>query len=655
MISDNQWKILEPIKIGNILCKNRVMMAAHSPGHVDEQRLPTDDLIYYLEERARGGVGVIVIGGTSVSQEGALVERIVVNVNDAIIPWYQKIAQAVHKYGTLVFEQLMHVGGQLDAYEESRVVAPSVIPHELCNAIPVELTIKEIERIVGDFSAAAQRTKRGGLDGIEIKCDQGFLIHQFLSPYYNRRSDKYGGDDKRRIRFLFEVMESVRGAVGHDFVVGVRVTGDSMTPGDLTLDDAVRIVQDIEKTGLVDYVHVNGGSNSSYPAYLVGHGDSTIGHMNFATAASRIKRSTNLPVIAASMITHPYEAEQLIVSGTADMVAMTRPLITEPELINKLRENRLEDIRPCVLCNQGCVGNHWKGANVHCIHNPATGRERALGVKTISQAEKKKKIAVIGGGPAGLEFARIASLRGHKVELYEKQKSVGGQVLLAAKLPWRLGLLDIAHYLERQIKELGVRIYCGVEVSVDDLIVASSDYEAIVVATGSKLYIPPTYDVESSNALTIRDMLENGIELGEHILVVSIDWRQNALAVAEWLFQQGRKVTLISRGFFVGEGLDVVTLTSYYSRLHGNVQFLPLTELEALREKRCYLRHVLSNKIQELYPIDQIIFVTGATPDTSLYLGIKDQLSNVFCVGDCVTPRGIPEAMLEANRLARRL
>lgn len=646
-------RVLEPICLGNAVCRNRIVMAAHSYGYVDEG-LPTQHLVDYLAERAKGGVALVIMGGTSISLEGSLVERVASNVDDRIVPWYRKIADVVHGHGAVVFDQLAHVGGQLDAYEGSRVVGPSAIPHEMCNAIPVELTISEIGRIIDDFAEAAYRARLGGIDGVELKCDQGFLVHQFLSPYYNRRSDKYGGTFRKRLRFLIELVGKVRTTVGNDFVVGTRITGDAISPGDLTLDDGIEIARAIEDTSDIDYIHVNGATNSTYPGYLLGHGDSSVEHANFARLARAVKEAVDLPVIASSLILDPRDAEHLIASGAADMVAMTRAHIADAEVVNKATEDRFEDIRPCVLCNQGCVGNHWAGSDVRCIHNPATGRERELGIGTLAPAKDRKTVAVIGGGPAGLEVARIAAIRGHKVELYEKQETLGGQILLAGRLPYRQGLLDIVHYLERQLRKLGVRLYRGAEVTADELMTVSSTFDIIVVATGAELYVPPIYeDVEQTSVLTIRDVLEGKAKLGDHILVVSIDWRQNALGLAEWLIQRDRRVTVASPALYVGEGLNMATLTSYYSRIQPSASILPLTNLESLKNGSARLRNVLSNEIQEVCPIDQVVFVTGAKPAADLFMSLKDRTSNVFRVGDCVAPRGIPEAMLEANRLAR--
>lgn len=649
------WNILTPIKLGSVTAKNRILMAAHSYGYVDQDGIPTQQLVDYVAERAKGGIGLVITGGTAVSIESAWGLGVAANIDDRIVPWYQRIAAAVHSYETLVFDQLMHVGGQLDASEGVLALAPSPIPHECARGLPVELDKQEIRRIINDFGNAARRVRTGGLDGVELKCDQGFLLHQFLSPYYNRRNDDYGGTFDRRIRFMLEVIQEVRTQVGSDFVVGIRITGDAMTPGDLTLDDSIKIAQSVETTKLIDYVHVNGATNSSYIGYLRNHGDSSIAPMNFASLARAIKRSIQIPVFLASNITHPQEAEYVVQTGIADMVAMTRSHIADAEIVNKIRAERIDDIRPCVQCNQGCVGNHWKGLGVRCIHNPATGREKELGIGTIVPSTTKQHIGIVGGGPAGLEAARVLAIRGHRVELFEKGKTLGGQVLFASRLPYRQGLLDIVQWLERQVRRLGVKIYEGVEVTARDLSSVEA-YDALIIATGARPYIPPIYDaVDADCKVTVEDLLQGKKELGPHVLVVDLDWRQNPLGIVELLVQKGHKVTVISTAFYIGEGLDVATIASYYSRLHPRASLLPMTDLHSLVKNTARLRHVLSNETYNLPLVDNVVFVTGAKSSSVLYSELVDKFPNVYKIGDCAVPRGISEALLDANRLARTL
>ena len=235
------WNILDPIQLGDKICRNRIIMGPHSYGYVDDNGLPTDELVAYVAERAKGGVGAIIIGGSAIFKEWDKKIRVICNQNDDIIPRYQKIANEVHKYGALVIDQLFHAGGQLKSSEGVRIVAPSAIPHERTNSIPTALSTHEIKDIVEEYASAAGRSKRGGLDGVELKCDQGYIIHQFLSPYYNRRDDDYGGTYEKRIKFLIDTILRVREVVDDDFIVGLRITGDFMTPGDLALPDIIRM------------------------------------------------------------------------------------------------------------------------------------------------------------------------------------------------------------------------------------------------------------------------------------------------------------------------------------------------------------------------------------------------------------------------------
>lgn len=649
------WKILEPIIIRKTTFPNRIIMAAHSYGYADDNGLPTQSLIDYMVERVKGGAAMVIMGATAVSPEGVItLGHITRNLSDQIIPWYKKLATEVHSHGGIVLDQLMHVGGQLRAREGVKIVAPSAIPHERSRGMPVELSKEKVEEIVQDFVNAAIRADKGGLDGVEIKCDQGLLIHQFLSPHFNRRTDSYGGSREKRMTFLMEILDGIRKNVSENFIVGIRVAGDTLTQGDITLDDTLELVKKIDNK--VDYIHVNGATNSTFRGYWINHGDSSIQQGNFSGFAKEIKKYTNTPIIAASMITHPYEAEELVRNGVADMVAMTRAHIADPEIVNKVKNDQVEEIRLCVLSNQGCVGNHYNGAKVRCIHNPSTGRERELGIGTIIKADTKKSIGIIGGGISGMEFARVAALRGHEVHLFEKNKDLGGQLLLASKFPYRQGLLEVALHLEKQINKLGVNIYRKTDVDNDQLVNISSELDDVIIATGSKLAIPENYrNFDDNSGITLQELIYSEDRLGDNFIVIDNDWRQNSLAVAEWLIQRGKSVTLVSSAYYVGDGIDVVSLTSFYARLQGLVKFLPLTEFVSIRHKVAKLRNVITNKVRTIRNVDNVVFVSGATPENKLYTDMKGRLKNLHPIGDCIFPMGIPEAILEANKLARTI
>lgn len=651
------WSILKPIKIGNSISKNRIIMGAHSYGYATKEGLPTNELDYYLEERAKGGLGIVIMGGTAVSKIGSFSGgHPTQNINNKIIKPYKRISNKIHQYGVLVFDQLLHVGGQLRNSTGIRIVGPSPVHHERTRGTPLELSTEEIYGIIKDYTLAALRARDGGLDGVEIKCDQGLLLHQFMSPYYNHRKDEYGYAQGNGIKIVLDILESIRKAIARDIVVGVKITGGSSSIRDISYDKAKTIAKNLADSGLLDYLHINGATNSTYRGYLYNHGDSSIKEANFSNLSKDIKEIVDIPVILSSMISSPETAEFLVENNYTDMVAMTRAHIADPEIIKKVQEGELEDIRPCIRCNQECVGGHHLGNPVRCIHNPATGREKELGVGTLRKVSSPKKVLIVGGGIAGLETARVAALRGFDVHLLEKQKKLGGQILVASKLPYMQGLRDISHYLEKQIMKLRVNVYLDNEVTSDKLSLFAEDMDAIVISTGSRPEIPPIYsNIEPENSLTPTDMLVDNVVIKKNILVVDVNWRQNPLAIAEWLLQRGCKVTVISSEYYVGEGINIANRASHYIRIQNSATLLPLTELVSHRDNVATVRNVLDNKLREIQPIDQVVFACGFLPNNPFRELKNTNLPKMYFVGDCVSPIGITDAILQANRLARIL
>ncbi len=652
---EKKWKILEPIKLNKFKCKNRIIMGAHSYGYADIYGLPTKKLKDYVVERAKGGVGLVIMGGTYVSSTGKIpTGNPTVNIGNEIIPKYEEISKAMHENDTLILDQFTHAGGQMRTRSGRRIVAPSPIHHERTRGIPTALSIQEISEIQNDFTMASMRAKIGGLDGIELKCDQGFLFHQFLSPYFNYRQDRYGGNLENRTNFLVETIEKIRDKVGDDLIIGVRITGNSFTKGDITLIHAIEISKILFKTQCIDYLHINGATNSSFIGYLINHGDSSIQEKNFSPFAKEIKQVVDIPVIASSMIGTPEDAEDLILNGSADLVNMTRAHIADPEIINKVKNNRLDMIRYCIRCNQECIGGHHFGNPVRCIYNPAAGREGELGIGTVKFSRKRKEILVIGGGVAGMETSKVAAERGHTVHLLEKSSVLGGQLLTIGQLPYMQGFLDIVQYYEMQLKSLGVNIYPGNKVTKNNIFDISMEMDIVVIATGSFPQIPNIYkDIKPDAAFTPTSLVQNKEKLKEHILIVDVNWQKNPLAIAEFLINNGNSVTIISSGFYIGEGTNISNLTSHYKRIYERSKFLPLTEFVSHSENIVLLRNVITNKVFEYSPIDQVVFVCGNAPNREIAETLKHMNYNHFLIGDCVSPNGIASAILEANRISR--
>jgi 2,4-dienoyl-CoA reductase-like NADH-dependent reductase (Old Yellow Enzyme family)/thioredoxin reductase len=651
---ENFENVLRPLTIKQTTFSNRIFVSAHSYGYADSDGLPTQQLIDYLAERAKGGVGLIIMGATGVSRGGWLGNNYTLSEDDRIIPKYQKIAESVHAFDTKIFDQLFHIGGQLAYDDGNRVFAPSAVPHPRTVSLPIELSQTQIRQILEDYTNAARRASLGGLDGIEITGAQGFLINEFLSPKFNRRHDIYGGSFENRMRFLVELLERIRSSVPDSFLVGYRMTADSLDDDDSSLEDASRIVRALEKYKLVDYVSVLAGLNGNYFGYWIGHGDMSIPSATFADLASYIRDQSDLPIFLASKIKDPTQAEYLIREGVADMVAMTRAHIADPEIINKIKANSVDDIRPCISCNQGCVGGSWNGTGVKCVLNAATGREGLLGIGTITKSLVTKKVVVVGGGPAGMEVARVAALRGHSVTLYERNSVLGGQLLLAKAPPFRNEFEDAISYLANQLKKLGVDIQLGVDVSAGFLNSLYAD--VIILATGAVNRLPSISIDDYSMVTTGWDVLDGTAKLGQTILIVDGDWKQHALSIAEFLANLGKSVEIITSRFYIGEGLNITNIVSFTSRLlEKGVKLTPLLSVSSINHGKVRLQHSITGEIIVRDNVDNVVFVAGLLPNNELYNLVKDKLTNLMIVGDCDYPRGLQNAVYDANVLARTI
>jgi len=611
-------------------------------------------MLYYAVERAKGGVGLIIMGATAVNQDGWHGNGYALNDSDRIIPIYRKIADSVHAYDTKIFDQLFHAGGQLGYGSGQKVWAPSAVAHSRTVSLPVELSIAQIQSIIQDYANAAKRSDIGGLDGVEIAGTQGFLVDQFVSPRFNQRQDMYGGDFDRRMRFPIEVLERVRDSVREDFVVGYRITADALEDGDLTLDDSIRIVETLESRRLIDYISVTAGVNSTLIGYWLNHGDMSVPLATFSELSATIREHTHLPVLLACKIKHPSQAEYLIERGYADMLAMTRAHIADPRIVNKVKSDAVDDICPCISCNQACVGGNFRRAGVKCVLNPATGREKGLGIGTLIRTSVKKRVIVVGGGAAGMEFARIAASRGHSVALYEQEDTLGGQLLLASVPRNRCEFEDAVNYLVRQIDKLGIDVHLGTKVTADTL--CGLDADVVVLATGA-LDRLPYVNAEDDMMLTTGWKALSGVaKLGKRVLIVDGDWRQHALSIGEHLVEHGKDVEIVTSALFVGKGLDMTNIASFASRLLDlGARLTPMLEVDRVLRNRVVLRHVLTGKIMVRDGIDNVVFVVGPVPNRKLHDQVKERLSNVITVGDCNYPRGLDNATYEAHVMARTI
>ena len=655
-MADALRSLFTPIQVGRLTLKNRIYSSGHAEAMAEGGR-PGERLARYHAAKARGGCALTIFGGSSSVHPSspAAAWKQIANHDDSIIPAYRALADAVHAHDCLVFTQLTHMGrrAQADGEETNVLVAPSQIPERVHREVPHEVEAEQIAEIVRAFGQAARRCREGGLDGIELSMAHNHLIDQFWSPLFNQRLDDYGGSLDNRLRFGFEVLHEIRRTVGRDFVVGARISGDELTRGGLTAGDMAEIARRLAASGLLDFLSIIGGGAHTYELQAA-----AVPNMSYATGvfvplAAAIKQAAPaIPILHASRIVDPAHADRLVAERQIDVVGMTRALIADPDLPRKALEGRFDDIRICVGANEGCIDRIYQGKPVTCVQNPATGREAELA--EIRAAAKAKKVVVVGGGVAGLEAARMAAVRGHRVVLFEKAGELGGQVLLAARAPERAEYAGIVRFLAAQVAKLGVGVRLAVEATPSAVLAERPD--AVVVATGSHPFVPPVPGSDGKHVVTDRDVLAGEAKVGTSVVVVDDVHTQEALSTAELLLSQGKRVEVISPLFYVGQDVGVTSIAPLYRRLFtAGVVLTPGTELRAVEGSTVIVANVYSGLERRIEGVDTVVLAAGSRSTDALYRALKGQVAELYAVGDCVAPRGVHQALLDATRVARAI
>src|SRR5215470_11925855 len=525
--------LFSPLRLGAITVPNRIVFSAHLTNLAERNR-PGPDLVAYYEERARGGAGLIITEEQSVHPTDHAYERLIRAYDDSVIPDYEELTRRIHGHGTPVVAQINHNGGQASSiYTRLPVWAPSPVADPLFREVPKEMEPADIAAVVAAYARVAGHVQAGGFDGAELQASHSSLLRQFLSPYANRRSDGYGGSVDKRARIVREVVEAVRSVVGRAFVLGIRIPGDEFIDGGLTLEHSLETVRILTRDGLLDYFNTSLGTATHTLFMVEGSMHVPPGYQLYTAAA--LREVTDLPVVGVGRIKDPVQAEEVLAAGVCDLVGMVRQQIAEPETARKAREDRVGEIRLCISCNQDCIGREGLNLEIGCIENPASGHERELAPRTLRPAARRR-VLVVGGGPAGMQCAVVAARRACQVTLCEAGQELGGQVRLAARVPNRAEFGDLVRNLEGELLRERVDVRMEARMEPDDAL--SGGWEAVVCCTGA-VPQPPAPGV-----LSVWDVL-SGATVGDRVAVVDLVGFHQATSAAEWLAERGHRVEVL--------------------------------------------------------------------------------------------------------------
>lgn len=628
-------KLFEPITINGLYLPNRIIMPAMCTEYANSDGSVSQRMIDYYAVRAQGGVGLIIVEIPYIDKYSKAFPHMFGLYDDKLIPGLKKLSQAIHDNGGKAALQLAHVGRRASSkLTFAPAIGPSAIPAVGCE-VPRELTASQVKDVIKSFDEAARRAVVSGFDAVEIHMAHGYIINQFLSPYSNHRTDEYGGSLENRARFAVEIVEAVRRTVGPSFPIFCKITGSEFVDEGIDMKMCKEYVRILEKAG-IDAVTVSGGILES-GEYIVQ--PMAVPRGCHVERAREVKKSAAIPVIAIGRINKPFLAEEILQNGDADMVAIGRGLIADPEFPKKALEMRFDDIRPCIACNQGCTDRLYKNVDISCLTNPLAGKE---GEKAIEKAQESKTVAVIGGGPAGLTAASTAAKRGHNVILYDKQDKMGGLLQYAAVPPHKSEIAEFVKYLEHDARQSGVKIITNKEVTAFELENIKPD--AVILATGSKPIIPKGF--EPANYLTAEECL-NGSGKVESPCVI-IGGGLVGCETAHYLAEKGIEVTVL-------EMLDDFALDMgnrprkmlLQKLLDLGVDMLSLAKVLKIGED--YLEIERYGLHQTIRDVKSVIMAAGYEANRSMELEAACQRLNIpyYSAGDCIKARKAIEAVHE--------
>lgn len=657
--------VLAPLTLRNVTLKNRVVRTAHGsligsfePGGIGP------GFIGYHEARAKGGVGLSILEICSVHPSCAAPLQV---FNPGLPDGYKRLIDAIKPHGMALMQQLWHAGHSGRTLDGSPPWSASDIPSPVVGVVPTPMTKTMIDDVIAGYAKGAAIARTCGLEGVEVHAAHTYLPQQFLSPVLNRREDEYGGSLENRMRFLMEVLTAVRAELGPDLALSIRLSTDGMANA-MTEEENRRVLARVEASGLIDFINFSTGSYFSMPAMIAPMSEPT--GYQLPTAAS-MGADTRLPRLVTGRFRTLEEADQVIRLKQAELVSLVRATIADPNLVRKTLEGREDDVRPCIACNQACVGNINRGGiggmiPMSCAVNPTTSKEATFRDDEFEPAARPQRALVVGGGPAGLEAARVLALRGHKVTLAEAQKTVGGQLNFAKRAPFRHTIGDISDWLENQVLKLGVEIQLNTFVETSTIEAAAPDI--VVIATGStprmdgvSLLDPsiPTEGVGQGHVLSSHDFMAGPAEpITGHAIVADDVGHYEAVAVAETMLARGAaSVTLVTRLNAMAPQLDfAMTAEPAKRRLYASGRFrvIPNAGLHVIGNGSVRIGTVFGTQTETL-DAALVVLISFNRCNRDLFDDLSTRHPNIHLIGDALAPRYVESAIRDANFLARAL
>jgi N-methyl-L-proline demethylase len=676
-MSTSNDPLLQPFQLRHLTLRNRIMTTSHEPAY-PEEGMPKARYRAYHAARAKGGVALTMTAGSAaVSRDSPPVFNNILVYKDEVVPYMKDLADACHEHGAAVMIQLTHLGRRTrwDKAFWLPVVSPSHHKEAAHRAFPKKAEEWDIARIITDYADAAERMKAAGLDGIELQA-YGHLMDQFWSPLTNELEEPYGGPLENRLRFTFDVLSAVRKRVGADFIVGVRYTADEALEGGLNKEDGLEISRRLKDSGMVDFLNIVRGhidTDAGLTDLIPIQGMPSAPHLDFS---GEIRAATRFPTFHAARIQDVATARHAIATGKVDMIGMTRAHMTDPDIVRKIIEKREDDIRPCVGANY-CLDRIYQGGSAYCIHNAATGRELSM-PHEIAAAKVKRKVVIVGAGPAGLEAARVAAERGHEVVVYEAAREPGGQVRLTARSRARQEMIGIIDWRMAQCNVRGVKFHFEAFAEADDVLAERPD--VVIIATGGS---PHTDVLKTGNDLVVSswDILSGGVKPGANVLLFDDAGDHAALQAAQVIADSGAQLEVMTPDRSFAPEVMAMNLVPYMRALQKlDVTFTVTFRLEEVTRDGGALLAIVGSDyggVRKERRVDQVVINHGTLPNDEIYFALKPRSSNrgavdysrliagvaqpqgdtfqLFRIGDAISARNTHAAVYDALRLVKDL